>query len=46
MKSTKVDIVSIKYNDNEQARKDFVNLILDYLIDHQLVEKDDAHEKH
>jgi len=43
MKETKVYVTSIKYKDNEKAKEHFINIILDYLLDSNLL-KDGENE--
>jgi len=37
----KVNISSIKYKDDEQAKKDFANLIISYILNQNLIPKGD-----
>lgn len=37
----KVTISSIRYKDDEQAKKDFANLIISYILNQNLISKGD-----
>jgi hypothetical protein len=40
-----VHITSIKYKNDEKARQNFIRFVFNYLMDHNLLEKDDNHAK-
>ncbi|MBM7616311.1 hypothetical protein [Alkaliphilus hydrothermalis] len=41
----KLNITSIQYKNNDKATKDFVSLIVSYIINHNLIKKDGIDER-
>lgn len=44
MKTKEILIKSIEYKDNQEAKENIVNFILNYILYHNLLERDDACE--